>query len=167
MARTSRPKSRFLLRGTRGHIWFKRICARSYHTLGSPDMPVPTRKKAICPWRSGACFRSHSGRQITTQTLMTTGPVDRDWGGAGYGDSSYRGLCRGPVQILRRKVVWPGDCSWPRGKPLHPQPYFILRRHTDQCEKFRVFVHCCPALSHRGLTLTRYRSDVGNTLINA
>lgn len=63
-------------------------------------------------------------------------------------------LYRELVQILRRKVVWPSDCSWPRGKPLYLQPYFILRRHPDQCEKFQVFVHCCPALSHGGLTLT-------------
>lgn len=55
-------------------------------------------------------------------------------------------LYRELVQILRRKVVWPSESSWPRGKHSFPQRYSVLPRYTDQCEKFQVFVDCHRAL---------------------
>jgi len=61
-------------------------------------------------------------------------------------------LYRELVQVLRRKVVWPSDSSWPRGKLSLPQLYSVLPRYPDQCEKFQVFVYLLQALIHKGLT---------------
>ena len=71
-----------------------------------------------------------------------TGPLGLEGEQATVTQALYREL----VQVLRRKVVWPSDSSWPRGEHLFPRLYPISTRHVDQCEKFQVFVHCHPAV---------------------
>ena len=78
-----------------------------------------------------------------------TGPSGLEGEQATVTQALYREL----VQILRRKVVWPSDSSWPRGKLSLFQTYSVLPWYPDQCEKFQVFVHRLQALVHRGLTL--------------
>ena len=72
-----------------------------------------------------------------------TGPSGLEGEQATVTQALYREL----VQILRRKVVWPSDSPWSKGERLLLQPQPILPRHIDQCEKFQVFVDCCPAFS--------------------
>ena len=77
-----------------------------------------------------------------------TGPSGLEGEQATVTQALYREL----VQILRRKVVWPSGISWSRGKHLLPRWYSVSPRHSDQCEKFQVFVHRRQALVHTGLT---------------
>jgi len=77
-----------------------------------------------------------------------TGPPGLEGEQATVTQALYREL----VQILRRKVVWPSDSSWPRGESPLPQLHSILSWCIDQCEKFQVFVHYRRTLIHMGLT---------------
>lgn len=96
------------------------------------------------------------------QESLWTADYHPDFDEDGAGPSGLEGeqatvtqaLYRELVQILRRKVVWPSDSPWQRGEYLHLQPHIILPRHTDQCEKFQVFVHCHPAFFFGRLILT-------------
>jgi hypothetical protein len=68
------------------------------------------------------------------QESLWTADYHPDFDEDGTGSSGLEGeqatvtqaLYRELVQILRRKVVWPSDRSWPRGRYLLPRPYFLL-----------------------------------------
>jgi len=94
------------------------------------------------------------------QESLWTADYHPDFDEDGTGQSGLEGeqatvtqaLYRELVQVLRRKVVWPSDVSWSRGKHSLPQQYSVLPRYSDQCEKFQVFVHHRQTLINTSLT---------------